>query len=60
MQLCPKIQDIGVNMPLYVFLSHIYVMRYHTSREKSLKLHECISLNVILYNSSVNKELILC
>ncbi len=65
MQLCPKIQDIGAkNAPVWVFVSCIYIIRYHTNRESSITrvlfVPNITSANVILYNSSVNKKLILC
>ncbi len=50
-------------MPLYEFLSPIYIIRYHTSSESNIMSADFVpnitSLNVILYNSSVNKKLIL-
>ncbi len=60
-----KIQDIGAkNAPVWVFVSCIYIIRYHTSRESSITrvlfVPNITSANVILYNSSVNKKLILC
>ncbi len=50
-------------MPLYVsylsylFVSYLYDKQYHTS---SAFVLICTSANVIWYNSSVNKKLILC
>ncbi len=51
-------------MPLYEFLSHIYITRYaisHQQREQYSVVYVWIAwVQMILYNSSVNKKLILC
>ncbi len=67
MQLCPKIKDIGAKMPCMCFCLISYDKRYcsyHTSRESRITSADFVSniksLNVILYNSSVNKKLVLC
>ncbi len=59
MQLCSKIQDIGAEMSLYDCVSYLTLVISHEQGEQYYTSADFVpnitSLNVILYNSSVNK-----